>query len=185
MLAAAPLLFAAAAIAAGSTTPPQAARDGLALRNAGFEAAAPAATNIEGWQLTVHSTPTAYGMALDTKFAHGGKASARLWRSGKEPWGMVHQTLPPGIYAGGTLEFSAWLRTDAASGAILVLRTLANGTVDRYVFMDPPIAGTHAWQRYSVRLAIAPGPHVVDVGAMLQGDGTLWLDDATLVMLRR
>lgn len=53
MVAAAPLLFATAAIAADSTTSPQAARNAFALRNAGVEAAA---TDIDGWQLTVHST---------------------------------------------------------------------------------------------------------------------------------
>ena len=99
---------------------------------------------------------------------------------------MVHQTLPATSMAAGTLQFSAWLKTEGASGtgAILVLRTLANGTTDRYVFMDPPVTGSQDWHRYSVRLAVPAGTQVVDAGAMLQGEGTMWFDDAELVMLR-
>jgi hypothetical protein len=34
-----------------------------------------------------------------------------------------------------------------------------------------------------VRLAIPPGTSVVEVSAMLQGPGTLWVDDAKLEVL--
>ncbi|MEP7061036.1 MAG: hypothetical protein ABI881_01475 [Betaproteobacteria bacterium] len=156
----------------------------IRLVNADFEAT-PGAAGIDGWDWSVHSTPTAYTLDLDTNHPHGGKASARIRRSGNEPWGMLHQTLPRLEGGGGVLEFSAWLRTDKANGtgAILVLRTLANGSVDRYIFMDPTVTGTQDWKRYAVRLAVPAGSHVVDAGAMLQGDGTLWIDDAEIALL--
>ena len=175
------------AIAADAPTGAKAATTAHAvpLANAGFEAVAGTGAGIEGWDWSVHSTPTAYTLDLDAGHPHAGKASARIRRTGNEPWGMLHQTLPRLEVAGRTLEFSAWLRTDKANGpgAMLVLRTLANGAVDRHVFMDPTVTGTQEWKRYSVRLAVPPGIHTVDAGAMLQGDGTLWIDDAELAVL--
>jgi hypothetical protein len=177
------LAVAGTAIAADRSNAPQPA-PAIRLLNADFEAG-PAAVGIDGWDWSVHSTPTAYTLDLDTDKPHGGHASARIRRSGNEPWGMLHQTLPRLDVRGGVLEFSAWLRTDKAdgTGAILVLRTLANGSVERHVFMDPTVTGTQDWKRYTVRLAVPTGTHVVDAGAMLQGDGTLWVDDAEITLL--
>ncbi len=179
------LCCAAGACAAADATPPGVVRT-FALNNAGFEAPLLADGSIAGWEATVHATPSAYAIDIDPHVAHGGKASARVHKTGSEPWGMVHQTLPAMPLAAGTLQFSAWVKTDGASGtgAILVLRTLANSTTDRYVFMDPPVTGSQEWRRYTVRLAVPAGTQVVDAGAMLQGEGTLWVDDAELVMLR-
>jgi len=71
------------------------------------------------------------------------------------------------------------------AGAMLVMRTMAHGAVDQYVFQDPTVAATTPWKRYSVRLAIpANSTSVVEIGAMLQGGGTLWVDDVELVELR-
>lgn len=183
------LLFAATGVCCAAEAPPSATPAPVAhaikLVNPDFEPKPVTGGGIEGWDTSSHATANAYTFDLDDKAKHAGKASLRIRRSGKEPWGMVHQTLPAAGLAGRTLVFSAWLRTDKAigEGAILALRTLAGGAVDSHVFMDPPVTGTRDWRRYSVRLAIPRSTSVVEIGAMLQGDGTLWLDDAELVAL--
>jgi hypothetical protein len=183
------LLLLATGMCRAADAPPSAApapaAHAVKLVNADFEAKPAIGGGIEGWETASHATANAYTFDLDDKVKHAGKASLRIRRNGKEPWGMAHQTLPAAGLAGRTLAFSAWLRTDKASGegAILTLRTLAGGAVGSHVFMDPPVTGTRDWKRYSVRLAIPRSTSVVEIGAMLQGDGTLWLDDAELVAL--
>jgi len=162
-------------------TPPAA----IALVNAGFEAPADASGRFGGWETSGHAQGDAYRFDRDDSVHHGGGASVRIRRNSTEPWGMLHQQLAPAGLAGRRLEFAAWLRTDKVSGdgAILVIRTLANGAVDRHVFQEPALVGTHDWKRYSVSLDIPKSTSIVELGVMLQGDGTLWVDDASLVVL--
>jgi hypothetical protein len=157
------------------------------LVNSGFEQPAVADQPIPGWDTPVHADAHAYAFALDAKVHHRGSASARITRTGHEPWGMISQALATPALRGHTLELSAWMRTGNAdgAGAMLVMRTMAHGAVDQHVFQDPPVTATTPWTRYSVRLAIPAGStSVVEIGAMLQGGGTLWVDDVALVMLR-
>ncbi len=175
---------AAVATAAGVTTTPNAIA--IVLVNPGFEAKPVDSAPAEGWASSVHATANAYAFELDSDVRHDGKASMRIRRTGDEPWGMVHQSLPAAGLTGRTVEFSAWLRTDhvEGDGAALVMRTLANGAVDRVVFMAPAVTGSRDWKRYTIRLEMPRVASVVEVGAMLQGAGTLWVDDAALVVLR-
>jgi hypothetical protein len=170
---------------APSTAVPVPAARAIKLVNADFESSLTPDGGIEGWEPTTHANQDGWVFALDNSMMHAGHASARIHRSSNDPWGMLHQTLPAAGLGGETLELSAWLRTDRADGegAILVLRTLANGSVDKHVFMKPPVTGTRDWMRYSVRLAIPRNSIAVGIGVMMQGGGTLWLDDVTLVAL--
>jgi len=157
------------------------------LVNPGFEQPAVADQPIPGWDTPVHADAHAYVFALDADVHHRGSASARITRTGHEPWGMISQALATLALRGHTLELSAWMRTGNAdgAGAMLVMRTMAHGAVDQYVFQDPTVAATTPWKRYSVRLAIpANSTSVVEIGVMLQGGGTLWVDDVELVELR-
>jgi hypothetical protein len=45
---------------------------------------------------------------------------------------------------------------------------------------DGPAKGTRGWQRYAISLPVPPGTERAEIGAMLQGKGTLWLDDVEL-----
>jgi hypothetical protein len=60
---------------------------------------------------------------------------------------------------------------------------LANGVPLANNFMaDAPVKGTTAWTRYTIALPVAPNAEFIEVGAMMQGKGTLWLDDVELEM---
>jgi hypothetical protein len=174
---------AAAAMAVGVTTTPNAIP--VVLVNPDFEAKPVDSVPAEGWASSVHATANAYAFELDKDVRHAGKASMRIRRTGSEPWGMIHQSLPAAGLNGRTLEFSAWLRTDHVEdeGAALVLRTLANGAVDKVMFMSPAVTGSRDWKRYTIRFVMPRVASVVEVGVMLQGGGTLWVDDAALVVL--
>lgn len=187
-IAAAVLLLAFSAACAAADPPATAgatpARP-LELVNPGFEATLAADDSIAGWSRSSHAVADAYVFDIDRTVSHSGKASARIRRNGNEPWGMLQQALPAGPLTGHTLELSAWLRTAKVDGdgAILTLRALANGAIARHVFMTPVVRETSEWKRYSIRIDVPRSANSVEVGMMLQGDGTLWIDDVALVVL--
>jgi hypothetical protein len=47
---------------------------------------------------------------------------------------------------------------------------------------DAPVKGTTGWTRYTITLAIPERAERVEIGAMLQGKGSLWLDDVELAL---
>jgi hypothetical protein len=46
--------------------------------------------------------------------------------------------------------------------------------------LDAPVKGTTGWTRYTIALPVGQGADRVEVGAMMQGRGSLWFDDAEL-----
>ena len=42
------------------------------------------------------------------------------------------------------------------------------------------IRGTRGWERHAVEIALPPATTQLRVGIVLQGKGTLWVDDAVL-----
>jgi hypothetical protein len=42
---------------------------------------------------------------------------------------------------------------------------------------DQAVKGTTAWKRYTITVPVASNAEFIEVGAMMQGKGTLWLDD--------
>ena len=80
-----------------------------------------------------------------------------------------------------TARLSGWLRTRDTANASLSLIVLANGVPLANNFMsDAPVKGTTAWKRYTITLPVAPNAEFIEIGAMMQGKGTLWLDDVEL-----
>jgi hypothetical protein len=179
------IALALSATVAAADGPASDAATAVPLVNPGFEAPGATPPNFPGWLGSVHSNPRAYAFAIDSSVHHAGAASLRITRVGDEPWGMITQRLAPAGLAGRTIEFAAWLKVDKATGpgGVLTISTTAHGATDRVVFLDPPLAGTRDWTKVRVRLAVPPVTSVVEVGAMLQGPGTLWVDDATLAVL--
>ena len=45
------------------------------------------------------------------------------------------------------------------------------------------VRGDQDWQRYSVEMKIPPGAWALQVGVMLEDDGTLWADDLALHLM--
>jgi hypothetical protein len=67
-----------------------------------------------------------------------------------------------------------------------MLQAMRNGTPIAHNHMrGAAVKGTTDWQRYTVTLAVPEQVDDVEVGAMLFGPGTVWLDDAMLEVLAR
>ncbi len=104
------------------------------------------------------------------------------------PSASCTSSFPGTAHVGKRLRFSADVRTSRAgtdesfSGAVLVVQAMQAGVPLAFERMaDRTLRGDHAWARHVVELTIPPGTHEVQVGVMLMGEGTVWVDDARLV----
>ena len=172
---------------AGVALPARAAP--IPLVNPGFESLVPGRRgDPEGWFTFQHAGDKSYLFVLDTAQPQSGARSLRIDNVGPEPYGAVAQSLVAAPYGGKLARFSAWMRTKDVSetGAVLTLLVLANGAVvDQNFMADKPVKGTTGWTRYTITLAVPPGAERIEAGAMLQGKGTLWLDETTLEFVDR
>ena len=197
------LLAVAAALAGCATTPPApvvtppppstsarqapapAVAGAVSLTNPGFESTARGRRNNdpEGWFSHQHAGEVSYRFALDTADPHGGARSLRIENVGPEPYGAIAQSVAATPYRGRTARLSGWLRTRDADNASLTLIVLANGAPIANNFMaDAPVKGTTAWKRYTITLPVAANAEFIEIGAMVQGKGTAWLDDVELAV---
>jgi len=170
--------------------PAPAAQAGAArvvLKNPGFESQARGPRgDPEGWFSFQHAGDLSYRFALDTDNPHSGTVSLRIEQVGPEPFGAIAQIVDARPHGGKKARVTAWLRTrdvseDGAGLTVLVQRSGA--TIAQDFMYDAPVKGTTGWKRYTVAVPIEPGSTRLEVGAMLRGKGTLWLDDVELEIL--
>lgn len=151
------------------------------LTNPGFEVPHPSRPDHPlGWSTFQHAGDRSYNFVLDTVAPHGGARSLRIDNVGPEPYGAVAQSIEAAPHIGKVARLTAWVRTRDVSevGAVLTVLTLTNGVPLQNNFMtDKPVKGTTQWTRYTIALPVTKGAERIEVGAMLQGKGSLWLDD--------
>jgi len=172
------------ASAAAPAAPVTIATGGVALVNPGFESAKPGTRgDPDGWFSFQHAGDVSYRYVVDAAEPHSGARSLRIDNIGPEPYGAVAQIIPAGPHAGKIARLSGWLRTRNANdnGAVLTLLALQGGaTVAQNFMLDAPVKGTTGWKRYTITLPIARNADRIEIGAMMQGRGSLWLDDVEL-----
>lgn len=153
---------------------------GTTVINPGFESLVPGRRNNdpEGWFSHQHAGTLSYRFTLDTNNPRSGARSLRIENIGPEPYGAITQAIDGKPYRGKTVRLSAWLRTQDTENAALTLAAMSNGIpLDNNFMSERPVKGTTGWTRYSITLPIAPNAEFVEVGAMIQGKGSLWFDD--------
>ena len=163
------------------------------LVNPGFESTKPGVRgNPEGWVTLQHAGPVSYTFTLDTEIRHGGLRGLRIDNIGPEPFGALFQQVPATNLRGKTVRLVAWLRTRdvvgsaLGGGAAITLQAMQAGAVLAYNHMSKtPVKGTTDWARQEITLDIPANAEQLEVGAMLQGPGSLWLDDVELAVAER
>lgn len=180
--------FAAALVAACASPPspaPVATPASVALVNPGFESTAPGRRDDpEGWFTFQHAVEPSYRFSVDTVDPHGGARSFRIDSTGPDIYGAIAQSVDAAPHAGKVARYSAWLRTRDTKSAVLTMVALKGGaTVSNNFMADAPVAGTTPWTRYTITLPVPANADRIEIGAMLQGKGSLWLDDAELAFV--
>jgi C-terminal processing protease CtpA/Prc len=152
------------------------------LANPGFEEGAPSLT---GWHFREMGT---FSFALDSADAHEGRWAARLTGQGGAPpgaFGNLLQRMDAAPYRGQRVRYRAWVRTDLPAGAnragIWMRVDRAGGGVGFFDNMEArPITGRTGWRQYEITGDVAPDAQAVYLGALLIGQGQVWMDAASL-----
>jgi hypothetical protein len=139
------------------------------------------APDLSGWSGGPRET-----MSLDSVGAHGGRWSGRIDRDGtqSDPAFSTFTLSVPRTFAGGTLELRGWLRTEDVEGfAGLWLRQDGpSGMLEFDNMGTRNLAGTTDWAEYTISLPLHDDAESVYFGALLVGEGTIWVDDLELIV---
>ncbi len=164
--------------------PPPATGTRITLVNAGFESTVPGARgDPEGWFSFQHAGPLSYKYTSDTSQKKSGERALRIDNIGPEIYGAVAQGVDARPHKGKVAKLSGWVKTIDANdnGVVLtLLATQGGSTVTQNFMLDAPIKGTTEWKRYTITLPVPAAADRVEVGMMLRGKGTVWLDDVEL-----
>ena len=129
-----------------------------------------------------------FSIALDDSQAKSGKRSLRLTGTpafaGPDP-GFVTATgtLPAGDFAGRSVRYSGWIRTEKVSSfAGLWMR--ADAPDRRSTAFDnmqsQHVDGTKDWSRYEITLSIPEDTSNINFGVLMSGEGKAWFDGLTI-----
>jgi len=121
---------------------------------------------------------------VDDKVVHGGAWAGRIERTAESAGEFSTFTSSiPLDFAGKTIELRGYLRAENVKDwAGLWLRE--DGTFGSVAFdnMHRAVRGTTAWAEYTIRLPVDPAGVRVFFGALLAGEGKLWVDDLQLLV---
>lgn len=182
--------FASACVAAGPAQKPRGepARSGplevsrvVPLKNARFENAPRSGERCpEHWGCTMHADPDSFRFSLDRAAPAEGRQSLCIERVTHEPWSLATQAVDAVALRGARLRFSIAVRVDRAAGPGAGPFLIVHGPTGNLAHEERLLTRTDGWQRIAVDFTVAPAAQMVEVGATLQGDGRVCVDDARL-----
>lgn len=122
---------------------------------------------------------------IDDKVVHGGKYSARIERnSASLGTGSTLITQIPLDFAGKTLEWRGFLRTENANGVVAIFLR-EDGELPNIAFATSQglgVSGTTGWKEYSITLPVEFEAKKLVFGFFLLGTGKVWADDMRLLV---
>lgn len=156
--------------------------------NLDFETATEARGAPPGWDRTDIYPPTGgqgYEVLLDSTEAHGGEASAliRSLPDAEREFGTLTQSVSPRSVAGSKARLTGWLRTQDVENGFAGLWLRIDGRDRLLAFdnmSDRGVRGTTGWARYEIVLDLSEEAQAVVFGALLVGEGSVWVDDLRL-----
>lgn len=137
---------------------------------------------IPGWIVT-GTAPREYNVDFDYVIFHKGSRSVRI--KGERinidsgDYMTVMQQFKASNYIGKRIRFSAFVKTqEVKEWCGLWMRI--NGVTANILKIDNmqnrPIKGTKEWNYYSVVLDIPENSNIINIGILLNGKGTVWMD---------
>lgn len=126
-----------------------------------------------------------YRLRLDPEVAHSGSSSMRLEARGnrrRSQWAASVQLVDATAYRGKRMRLRGYLRADDVDSGGLWVRV--DGILEgKYAMLaldnseDRRVEGTQDWETREIVVDIPPEGVTILIGAMLTGDGELWVDD--------
>jgi C-terminal processing protease CtpA/Prc len=121
----------------------------------------------------------------DSLVVHEGRYAGRIERDTESSEDFsAFTTSVPVTFAGEELELRGWLRTDEVTGfAGLWLREDGrSGSLQFDNMQSRSLSGTTEWEEYRIILPLDGRARTVVLGALLTGEGTVWVDDLRLLV---
>ncbi len=126
-----------------------------------------------------------YRLRLDPEVAHSGSSSMRLAARGnrrRSQWAASVQLVDAIAYRGKRMRLRGYLRADDVDSGGLWVRV--DGILEgKYAMLaldnseDRRVEGTQDWETREIVVDIPPEGVTILIGAMITGDGELWVDD--------
>jgi len=154
------------------------------IRNGDFENVADSGQP-RHWVSAQHAGGKAYEFVSTTDSVHKGERSMMIRRFKPQIWGLTEQIIDAEALVGKTLEFSIAARAEQVgeSGAALYLSAFSGSSL--ITQQDLRLVGDQDWKKHTLRLEIPEGTTKVRVGVSLDDAGTVWIDDARLIVVKR
>jgi hypothetical protein len=123
-------------------------------------------------------------VGLDTNITHTGHGSAVVRGESPADVAVLRQAIRADSFLGQRVRLSAYVRTNLVAGtAGLWMRIDGAGPTEVLAFDNMnarPIQGTTPWTSYSIVLDVSRTSTSIVLGALVEGQGRLWLDDVLL-----
>lgn len=161
------------------TSSPPSTDSAALIQNPGFESG-----TIEPWGTAIHANPQSYDFQIVTDAIRSGRYTLKIQGDGREPWGGIIQNAGSGDLAGKRMRLTAWAKgTGLVEGVqfIVVFKDTMAMPVD-HVFSN--LGASFDWQELHHEFDVPDQKTRVEIGVMLLGAGTLWLDDISLEVIQ-
>lgn len=124
-----------------------------------------------------------YTIEADSVIRHNGKYSLKITgKDAKNIFGSVMLQIPCPVTS-GQVVLKGFLRTENVNkGFAGLFLTLSNErvTFENDYMQERGVTGTHNWQAFSISLPCKKGVTQINFGALLNGEGIVWVDDLSL-----
>lgn len=153
------------------------------LQNPGFESR-DASGKLADWLSVVHGGDS-YHVNLDETQALAGKNSLIIKNTGTPSWGGAHQTIRAERMAGREIELTAQVKAASitAPGFYVALKITQMGRELNFIKSEAPVLGDADWKKISLRAMLPKETTHLEVSLILDGDGSVWVDDVRLDLL--
>ena len=136
----------------------------------------------DGW-IRAGSAPADFDMGIDQRAAYAGKASGYLKAKVAKPagFGTLMQMCKAEEFYGKRVRMSAWIKSEKVTGWAGLWMRVDGPVASRSLAFDNmqsrPIKGTIEWSQHQVVLDVSPEARDIAFGILLDGPGTVWLDE--------
>lgn len=121
----------------------------------------------------------------DSVSVHGGRYAGRIERDPESSGRFSTFTMwLPVTFSGETLELRGWLRTEDVVGfaGLWVRQDGQSGSLQFDNMQSRNLNGSTEWTEYRISLPLDERARTVFLGALLVGEGTVWVDDLELLV---
>ena len=153
--------------------------------NLNFEQLAPKTRLPAGWELPSDGK---YRVATDSVVRHDGRYAVRIESTtpGHEAasFGVARLKIPVG-FRGKTLKLTGYLKTENVREGFAGLWLRVDGEEGSLAFNNmqkQDLHGTLDWQPYTIELPLSDEAQTIQLGGLLTGLGTVWMDQLTLTV---